>query len=107
MYSLFTIPKKVSSNRTQREGSWGVGMALAGVAVITALARTLMPPSLHDQPPVEQFFPLAGKSRLTDLLEEINTQVRMLSKLKICIILSHWIMAGVTIPQNPKIELED
>ena len=88
MYSLFTIPKKSVFQLKEREGPWGVGMALAGVAVITAPAWTLLPPSLHDQPPVEQFFPFAGKSRLTDGLEEADTE-KMLSKLKICITLLH------------------
>ena len=108
MYSLFMIPKKSVFQLKEREGPWGVGMALAGVAVITAPPRTLLPPSLHDQPPVEQFFPFAGKSRLTDRLEEADTE-RMLAKLKISITSLHQESknkktADVTV-QNLKIKL--
>ena len=63
----------------QREGPRGVGMALgSGVPVITILCNVITALPIHlpmTNPPVGQFFPFGGKSRLTDgRLEESITE---------------------------------
>ena len=50
-------PKKSVFQLKEGEGPWGVGMALAGVAVITAPAWTLLPPRSMTNPLLSSFSP--------------------------------------------------